>query len=273
MRTDFGSGFHVAPGRAVDAAAYDQYVGRWSRLFVPPVLGAARIGPGQRVLDVSTGTGEAALAALPVVGASGFVTGVDISPAMLAGARVRLNDPAFGPVAADGQALPFRDASFDAVICQLGLQFFPNPALGLAEFRRVLRAGGGFAVCVISKAERAPMWGILGDVLGRFRPDQRPVLNLSFALDDPVLLEALLAGAGFTGVAVRAERREDRIGSFEEYWAPIEHGVGSMPQVYTALSAGDRRLVREEVRSRLARFESGGRLTMGVEMLIGSGRG
>jgi ubiquinone/menaquinone biosynthesis C-methylase UbiE len=51
---------------------------------------------------------------------------------------------------ADGQALPFADATFDAVLCQLGLMFFPDPARGLAEFRRVLRPRRRAAVCVIS---------------------------------------------------------------------------------------------------------------------------
>ena len=125
------------------------------------------------MLDVSTGTGEAALMALRTVGASGFVVGADISPAMLDGARVRLNEPLFWPVAADGQGLPFRNASFDCVICQLGLQFFANPALGLAEFRRVLRSGGSVAVCVISTPDKAPMWGILADAISRFLPGLR----------------------------------------------------------------------------------------------------
>jgi ubiquinone/menaquinone biosynthesis C-methylase UbiE len=130
----------------------------------------------------STGTGEAALVALPIVGASGFVIGADISPAMLQGARVRLNEPLFWPVGADGQTLPLRDASFDCVICQLGLQFFTNPALGVAEFRRVLRSGGSAAVCVISTPDRAPMWGILADALSRFLPALRNILYLSFSL-------------------------------------------------------------------------------------------
>jgi ubiquinone/menaquinone biosynthesis C-methylase UbiE len=77
----------VAPGRAVDVSAYDRWTGRWSRLFLPSVLGAAEVAPGRRVLDVSTGTGEAARMALPVVEPSGFVIGADISPAMLEGAR------------------------------------------------------------------------------------------------------------------------------------------------------------------------------------------
>src|SRR5216683_2362266 len=121
MKASLAPGFHVAPGRAVDSAAYDRWTGQWSRLFVPGVLAAAGVRPGSRVLDVSTGTGEAALAIMPIIGSSGFLIGADIAPAMLEGARGRLNEPAFLPVAADGQALPFADASFDAVIYQLGL--------------------------------------------------------------------------------------------------------------------------------------------------------
>jgi SAM-dependent methyltransferase len=80
------------------------------------VLKAAEVRPGCRVLDVSTGTGEAALMALPIVGPSGLVVGADISPAMLKGARDRLCELSFRPVAADGQALPFRGGSFDVPV-------------------------------------------------------------------------------------------------------------------------------------------------------------
>src|SRR5690242_5577962 len=98
-------GFHVRPGRAVDASAYEAFTGRWSRLFVPLVLDAADVQPADHVLDVSTGTGEAAVAILPVIGASGRLIGVDIAPAILESARSRLKEPAFLPVVADGQAL------------------------------------------------------------------------------------------------------------------------------------------------------------------------
>src|SRR5215813_3502636 len=209
MSVNFEPGFHVAPGRAVDTSAYDRYIGRWSRLFVPAVLAAAEVAAEYRVLDVSTGTGEAALMAFPIVGTSGLVIGADISPTMLEAARKRLDETSFWPVAADGQALPFRDDSFDAVTCQLGLQFFPDPALGLKEFRRVLRAGGYAAVCVISTPDRAPMWGILANVLSRFLLAQRDIIHLSFALADPKRLEGMLADAGFRDIRVEREKRED----------------------------------------------------------------
>ena len=272
MSTGFGAGFHAAPDKAVDGSAYDRWTGRWSRLFLPAVLAAAHVEPGCRLLDVSTGTGEAACMALPLVGIEGSVVGADISPEMLASARARLQGSPFLAVAADGQALPFGDASFDAVVCQLGLQFFPDPARGVGEFRRVLRKDGRVAICVISTPDQAPMWGNLADVLSRFLPDLRDVLFLSFALNDPHRLEGMLAGAGFREVRVERTTREDSFESFADYWQPIEAGVGSIPQAYLRLAAADRRAVREEVRARLARFERDGRLSMSVEMLIGSGR-
>jgi ubiquinone/menaquinone biosynthesis C-methylase UbiE len=268
----FGPGFHVAAGRAVDGSAYDRWTGRWSRLFVPAVLAAAEVAPSYRVLDVSTGTGEAALMSLPIVGISGLVIGVDISPAMLEAARDRLDEASFLPVAADGQSLPFKDGCFDAVTCQLGLQFFPDPTRGLVEFRRVLRAGGCVAACVISTPNRAPMWGILADTVARFLPQQREALHLSFALADPGRLESMLASAGFREIHVERETREATMESFDEYWDPIEAGVGSIPQAYLALAEEDRRSVRDEVKRRLAQFESEGKLRMSVEMFIGSGR-
>jgi ubiquinone/menaquinone biosynthesis C-methylase UbiE len=268
----FAPGLHVAPGQAANVSAYDRWTGRWSRLFVPAVISAAGVAPGCRVLDISTGTGEAALMTLPAVGLSGVVIGADIAAAMLIGARDRLKDRSFCPVAADGQALPFKSGSFDALICQLGLQFFPDPARGLAEFCRVLRPACRAAVCVISTQDKAPMWGILADVLSRVVPEQRDLLHLSFSLADANRLQHMFASAGFREVQVERMQREDTIGSFDEYWDPIEAGMGSMPQVYLALPEVHRRAVRDEVKSLLLQFGSNGRLIMSVEMLIGSGR-
>ena len=271
-RVNFGSGLHAAAGRPVDASAYEQYLGRWSRLFVPAVLTAAEVARGNRVLDVATGPGEAVLGARAAIQPAGLVIGTDISPAMLTAARARLGEEAFQPVATDGQALAFRDGSFDAVVCQLGLQFFPDPARGLTEFRRVLRAGRCAAVCVISTPDRAPMWGVLADTLSRHLPDQRTALHRGFVLADTERLAHLFRMTGFRDVQVKRETRQGTIESFDAYWAPIEAGTGQIPQAYRALPESSRRAVREEVQARLAAFESGGRLVMSVEMLIGAGR-
>src|SRR5215475_7585888 len=182
--TEFAPGLHARAGVKVDTSAYERFTGRWSRLFVPSVIAAAGVRSGGMVLDISTGTGEAAVALLPVIGRSGAVVGVDISPEMVHSAVRRVNDTRFLPIAADGQELPFRNGSFDAVVCQLGLQFFPEPARGLSEFRRVLRPGGKAAVCVISYPDRAPIWGFLAEAIARCLPEMRDVVLTSFALAD-----------------------------------------------------------------------------------------
>jgi len=272
IRVHFGPGFHAAVGRPIDRSAYDRYVGDWSRLFVPTVLAAAEVAAADRILDVATGPGEAAALALSQVGPAGLVVGADISLAMLDAAKSRLAGARFRPVVADGQALPFADGTFDAVLCQLGLMFFPDPAQGLHEFRRVLRPHRRAAVCVIAAPERAPMLGVLPDILSQYLPDQREVLHLMFALADAERLERLFALAGFREINVTRETREHRFASFDDYWAPIEDAPGSLTQAYRALPDASRQAVREEVRTRLAPFEVDGRLVMRIEMLIGAGR-
>ena len=116
------------------------------------------------------------------------------------------------------------------------------------------------------------MWGVLADTLSRHLPDQRPALHLGFALADTERLEHLFSMTGFRDVQVKRETRQGTIESFDAYWAPIEAGVGSLPQAYLALPESSRRAVREEVQARLAAFQTDGRLVMHVEMLIGAGR-
>jgi ubiquinone/menaquinone biosynthesis C-methylase UbiE len=239
---------------------------------VPAVLAAADVETGACVLDVATGSGEAAVAALRAVGAAGRVIGADVALAMLAAARARLAAPSFRAVATDGHALPFADGTFDAIVCQLGLQFFGEPLRGLAEFHRVLRPGRRAAVCVVSAPDRAPPWGVLAEALGRHLPTQRELLLLSFSLADPARLERMFVLAGFRDVRVWREVGEGIVESFDDYWAPIEAGTGQLPQAYLSLSESERRAVRNEVRTRLARFAVGGRLAMAVETWIAVGR-
>ena len=82
----------------------------------------------------------------------------------------------------------------------------------------------------------------------------------------------MLKDAGFADVHVELETREDAFSDFEEYWAPIEKGPGSIPQGYLSLSETERRDVRQEVKTRLAPFVFGNELRMSVEMLIARGR-
>ena len=130
------------------AAEYDRAFAHVSGHFVPFLLHAVRLEPGMHVLDIATGTGLAAAAALAAVGSTGSVFAADVSAAMVEQAGRRLGSrPNVSVAVEDGQSLSFADGRFDALICSLGLMFFPDAARGVSEFRRVLRPGarGGFS--------------------------------------------------------------------------------------------------------------------------------
>src|SRR5580700_2878258 len=137
------------------AAEYDRAFAHVTAHFMPFLLRAAHLAPGMRILDIATGTGLSAEAALAAVGPAGDVAAADISPAMVGKARERLGKaPNVSVSVEDGQGLSFPDDSFDAVLCNLGLMFFPDPVRGLSEFRRVLHRGGRVAVSVNTVVER-----------------------------------------------------------------------------------------------------------------------
>jgi uncharacterized protein YbaR (Trm112 family)/SAM-dependent methyltransferase len=172
----------------------------------------------------------------------------------------------------DTMELPFRSGCFDAVICQLGLQFYPDPARGLGEFRRVLRPEGIAAVCVISEPDSAPIWGFLAEAIVKHLPEKRDILMASFSLSDAKRFEELMRAAGFANVGVKRVIRDDIVRGLDDYWNSIDAGIGSMPQIYLMLNENDRRRVRDEVTTKLSRFAVGSELRLSMEMLIGHGQ-
>jgi ubiquinone/menaquinone biosynthesis C-methylase UbiE len=254
------------------AAAYDRLTGRWSRLYVPVLVAAAGVAGGHSVLDVAAGTGEATVGLALQVGPAGLVMAVDLSLPMLRVATGKLASRRAHVAAMDGQLLACRPQSFDAVVCQLGLMFFTEPLQGLQEFRRVLRPGGRVALQVWSRPDRVPFYGFLVDALSRHLPAaQQDTLYMPSRLADGVGLGKLLTEAGFAEVSVTPERRSLAFEAFEEYWEAIEAGGGRFGPLYLELPESRRRAVREEVEARMAPFESGGRLVLEAEALIGRG--
>jgi ubiquinone/menaquinone biosynthesis C-methylase UbiE len=252
------------------AAGYDDAFAHVTGLFVPAVLAAARLAPGQQVLDVATGTGEAAQAAAAIVGPSGTVVAGDISPAMLDIARCKLNAVPVTFERFDAHALPYPDGRFDAVICQLGLMLFADPACALAEFHRVLRAGGRVAASVTTTPERT-LYMRIGATIARHVPSKADMFNRNFNIPDPDHLHTLLADAGFRDIRVESECNELRFASFDDYFSGIENGATLSGQEYVRLPETLRRAVREDVRRDLHVNGSEG-LTVKMEVLVGSGQ-
>ena len=137
---------------------------KWAEIVAPqaegfnrPLIDAAGIGAGGRVLDLACGAGEPALTAAAAVGAGGHVTASDYSPEMLAVAERRARTKGLGNMSfrqADMRALPFDDGAFDHVISRFGFMYTEEPETTASEILRVLLPGGRVALMV---------WGPMAD--------------------------------------------------------------------------------------------------------------
>jgi ubiquinone/menaquinone biosynthesis C-methylase UbiE len=252
------------------AAEYDRAFAHVTAYFMPFLLRAAHLAPGMRILDIATGTGLSAEAALAAVGPTGHVTAADISPAMVRKARERLGKaPNVWVSVEDGQGLSFPDESFDAVLCNLGLMFFPDPVRGLSEFRRVLRPGGRAAVSVNTVVERSYNHQI-NVMIARYLPSLAEAVTRTFALGEASQLQLLFNEAAFADFETDTVRHTFVLPSFDAYYGPFERGGGSTGQALAALPEEIRRAIREEVRRNLA--DTGGPIEAEAEYRIASGR-
>ena len=185
--------------------------GQWAA----PVLDAAGVGVGHRVLDVGCGTGVVARAARPRVGATSTVTGIDVNAGMLRVAQ-RV-DPAVSWREGGAEALPFDDGSFDRVVCQFALMFLADRAAALREMARVLAPGGRVAIATWSSADRSPGYAAMIALLDRlFGAEAADALRAPFCLGDPGELRSLV-GEAFPDVEVAEHDGVARFASIDAW--------------------------------------------------------
>lgn len=196
------------PSYAMNQARFPEMYERWlvGPLFRPwaeTTLDELALSSGNRVLDIACGTGIVARVARERLGEAGYIVGVDISPDMLAVARAV--EPAIDWREGNASTLPLRDGEqFDVVVCQQGLQFFPDKPAAAAQMRRALAKGGRLAVATWRPDDEIPLFRELRRVAERHLgaiADQR------YSLGDAAALEALLRDAGFHEVRSRTVSR------------------------------------------------------------------
>ncbi len=254
------------------ARAYEQImVPALFEEWVEPVLDAAGICLGQRVLDVGCGTGVLARAASAQVGPTGSVTGVDPNPGMLAVARQ------LGPTVnwrqGAAEAISFPDRSFDAVVSQFGLMFFKDRLAAIGEMLRVLAPGGVLAVAVWDSLENSPAYAIevalLERIAGQAAAD---ALRAPFVLGDRRELAALFEDAGVssaniatrTGTATFPSVRV-MVGADLRGWLPVMGVVLSEQQIDRILSEAERELAPFVRRTGEVAFDSPAHIVVGTK--------
>ncbi|WP_436248744.1 class I SAM-dependent methyltransferase [Mesorhizobium amorphae] len=186
------------PNHAMSQASFPEMYERWlaGPLFQPwaeLTLEEVGLSPGDRVLDIACGTGIVARVARERLGDAGYVVGIDVSSNMLAVARAVA--PGIDWREGNAGALPLHDGEqFDIVVCQQGLQFFPDKPAAAAQMRRALAKGGRLAVATWRSDDEIPFFRELRRVAERHLgaiADQR------YSFGDAAALEALLRDAGF----------------------------------------------------------------------------
>ena len=233
------------------AEPYHRFMGLITSRVIDPLLDAARVGPGMRLLDVATGPGYAAARAAER-GAS--VVGVDIAHQMVALAR-KLH-PGLEFRHADAERLPFGDGSFNAITGNFVVLHPARPEQATAEFARVLIPGGHLGLSIRDGPERARILGVFVDAVqevGVVPPPDLPPGPPFFRFLSDDEFSGPLRSAGPEGVAVQLLVFTHRLSGPDELWdnwlaASVRTGVlilGQAAETQRRIRAAFDRLVRE----------------------------
>jgi SAM-dependent methyltransferase len=215
--------FEEAGWTTKEAAGYDAVVGRVTSRVADSLLDAVGAGKGTRLLDVATGPGYVASRAAARGGES---VGLDFSETMLAHARTHAPDVEF--VHGDATALPFGDASFDAVVAAFVLLHLGTPERAVAEAARVLREGGRAAFSVWDEPSRSRWIGVFLEAamaVGAHPPAEVPDGPSFFRFADADEFTALLEGAGLVDVHVDTVSFGLELENGDELWDGLVAGA------------------------------------------------
>jgi len=239
-------------------AAYVRYASHVMAPCTDDLISDARCTAGDRVLDVACGTGFVA----GRVDSECKVTGIDVNEGMLAVAKHKTGiDWHLG----SATELPFADASFDAVLCQQGLQYFPDRAAATREMARVLAPGGRVSLNVWGPIERQPFHAALLDaIIAHLGPEHATVFDLAFSLNTAKELHVLADGAGLEGARVRFEHLTIRHPDPGEFIAGFMTSTPIAAQ-FLALPEEGREGFVEHAKARLAPYMDDGGLASPAE--------
>jgi len=248
---------------------------RWYGEATRQMLDLARIEAGQRVLDIAAGAGEPAISAAERVGPGGYVLATDISEEIVALALGVARERGLNQVEAramDGEKPDLPDASFDAVLCRLGLMYMPHPVTALREWRRLLKAGGRVAVVVFSTPERNSWGAVPASIIRQQAQLPAPVPGQPgpFALGGPGVLEDIFRQAGFARPEIRTVPAPHGAATAADYVRVAREAFGGFNVMMSRLSPNARESVWNEIEVAMRRFETRDGFEAPGECLVGA---
>jgi len=252
------------------AGTYGDVVGRVTNRLVDPLLDAAGVGPGRRVLDLATGPGYAAAAA---VARGADVVAVDVAQAMVELAR-RLH-PGLDVRQASAEALPFRDAEFDAAVSNFVVPHLGRHDRAVAELVRVLRPGGGLALTTWDTPDLSRLQGVFLEAFaaaGAGTPVELRAGPPFFRYADEGLFTELLEDAGLIDVRVRTVAFDHEVGSPNELWDGMLGGTVRTSALLLAQPDDVRARARAAFDRRVEGYRRGDHLELPISVKLAAGR-
>ena len=179
---------------------YDRYLGPCLfEDYAKDIAQRVNVPDGGSVLEIACGTGIVTSKLRNSLPASARLIATDLNEAMIAYAKHKFqSNESVEFKQADAMELPFPDASFDAVVCQFGLMFFPDKERAMSEAHRVLKPGGFYVFNVWDAIEENELPQIANDTVRTFFEQDPPTFyQVPFGLHDKAVIQKLLDGAGF----------------------------------------------------------------------------
>lgn len=228
------------PNPWAGGAAYERFMGRWSRQLAPRFVSWLQIPNGVHWLDVGCGTG-ALTNAICGHADPASVVGCDPTPSFIEYAREHSQDVRASFVVAGAGALPNRAGGYGSVASSLALNFFPDPKAAVDEMRSLTSNAGVVSACVWDYGGGMEFlryfWGAVATVDPAARGRDEGGIS---PLCRPDALAALFRASGLDRVRCEPIEIPTEFASFDDYWQPLLAGTGPAP-AYVASLDGDHR--------------------------------
>ncbi len=249
------------------ASGYDNPSQRYFPFCADRMIHKLNLKPGEKVLDIATGTGMAAIAAAQRIRPEGRVHGIDIAENMISKAQFNASKHGLDNVdfhLMDASNLEFRSNYFDVITCAFGLFFLPDMSAALAQWLRVLKPGGRLILTSFTRQAFQPFTDLF-----RTRVEQ---MGISFPvaswqrLAEPALCQQVLSQAGFTAVTCDVEQMGYHLQSENDWWEILWNS--GFRGIVNQLSTAQQAQIRVDHLAEIARLKTDKGLWLNVEVIF-----